>query len=178
MGLNKLKKPDFTVITHWHYDHTFGMHAINGISIAHEKTNEFLKNEKLKSQDKNYINILKKEDIHFRKEYANQNELTITLSDISFTNSLTIDLGNVTANIFHTTSPHSEDTVCVYFPEDEVLFLGDSTSEDFFNNCYMDKDKLKSLIQMIESMNCKYCVLSHCETLLKEDLLVYLNSII
>ena len=90
--------------------------------------------------------LLKKEDIHFRKEYANQNELTITLSDISFTNSLTIDLGNVTANIFHTTSPHSEDTVCVYFPEDEVLFLGDSTSEDFFNNCYMDKDKLKSLI--------------------------------
>ena len=178
IDLNKLKKTDFTVITHWHYDHTFGMHAINGISIAHEKTNEFLKNEKLKSQDKNYINILKKEDIHFRKEYANQNELTITLSDISFTNSLTIDLGNVTANIFHTTSPHSEDTVCVYFPEDEVLFLGDSTSEDFFNNCYMDKDKLKSLIQMIESMNCKYCVLSHCEPLLKEDLFVYLNSII
>ncbi len=29
-----LKKPDFTVITHWHYDHTFGMHYIHGISIA------------------------------------------------------------------------------------------------------------------------------------------------
>lgn len=23
-----LKKPDFTVITHWHYDHTFGMYHI------------------------------------------------------------------------------------------------------------------------------------------------------
>lgn len=29
----QFNKPDFTVITHWHYDHTFGMHAINGISI-------------------------------------------------------------------------------------------------------------------------------------------------
>ena len=26
--LNKFRTPDFTVITHWHYDHTFGMHAI------------------------------------------------------------------------------------------------------------------------------------------------------
>lgn len=33
------------------------------------------------------------------------------------------------------------------------MFLGDSTSEDFFNDCHMDKDKLKSLIHMIE---CKY----------------------
>ena len=91
---------------------------------------------------------------------------------------MTIDLGNVTANVFHATSPHSEDTVCIYIPEDKVLFLGDSTSEDFFNDCYMDKDKLKSLIHMIESMDCKYCVLSHCEPLLKEDLLAYLYSII
>lgn len=33
----QFKKPDFTVITHWHYDHTFGMHAISGISIANIK---------------------------------------------------------------------------------------------------------------------------------------------
>ena len=58
------------------------------------------------------------------------------------------------------------------------MFLGDSTSEDFFNDCHMDKDKLKSLTHMIESMDCKYCILSHCEPLLKEDLLAYLNSII
>lgn len=117
IDLDSFKKPDFTVITHWHYDHTFGMHAINGISIAHEKTNQFLENEKIKAEDSNYINVLKKEDIHCQKEYDHLNELTITLSDISFTNSLTIDLGNVTANIFHTTSPHSEDTVCIYIPE-------------------------------------------------------------
>ena len=116
INLNSFNKPDFTVITHWHYDHTFGMHAINGISIAHEKTNEFLENEKIKAKDSNYINVLKKEDIHFQKEYDCINELTITPSDISFTNSLTINLGNVTANIFHTTSPHSEDTVCIYNP--------------------------------------------------------------
>ena len=38
-----LKEPDFTVITHWHYDHTFGLHDISGVSIAHQKTNLFIR---------------------------------------------------------------------------------------------------------------------------------------
>ena len=28
-----LPLPDLTVITHWHWDHTFGMHAVSGRSI-------------------------------------------------------------------------------------------------------------------------------------------------
>ena len=53
-----LKKPEMTVITHWHWDHTFGMHNINGLSIAHKKTNEFLKEEKNKLMDYSYICLL------------------------------------------------------------------------------------------------------------------------
>ena len=64
----------------------------------------------------------------------------------------------VTARIFHTVSPHSEDTVCIYVPEEKVLFLGDSTSEDFFNGGYMDRDKLQVLIQMIQSTDCDCCI--------------------
>lgn len=174
----QFKKPDFTVITHWHYDHTFGMHAINGISIAHVKTNEFLKNQQKQTADPNYIETLKKEDSHFKKEYWGQDKLNIVLSDITFSDKMTLDLGGITACIFHTISPHSEDTVCVYIPEEKVLFLGDSTSEDFFNNSYMDKDKLRSLMQMIQSSDCEYCILSHCEPLNKEGLLCYLKSIL
>ena len=42
----------------------------------------------------------------------------------------------------------------------------------------MDRDKLASLIRTIRSMDCKYCILSHCEPLGKEDLLCYLESIL
>lgn len=121
----QFNKPDFTVITHWHYDHTFGMHAINGISIAYGKTNEFLKDQQEQAKNLNYIEILKKEDIHFRKEYCGQDKLSIVLSDITFSDKMTLDLGGITAQIFHTISPHSEDTTCVYVPEEKVLFLGD-----------------------------------------------------
>ena len=33
IDLEHFKKPDFTVITHWHYDHTFGLHARNIIEL-------------------------------------------------------------------------------------------------------------------------------------------------
>lgn len=55
-----LKEPDFTVITHWHYDHTFGLHDISGVSIAHQKTNLFLREQQDRANDKKYIDILKK----------------------------------------------------------------------------------------------------------------------
>ena len=37
-----LPLPSITVFTHWHWDHTFGMHAVNGLTLANEKTNRHL----------------------------------------------------------------------------------------------------------------------------------------
>lgn len=54
----------------------------------------------------------KKEDVHFEKEYCGQNKLNIMISDIAFSDNMTLDLGGITAQIFHTVSPHSDDTTC------------------------------------------------------------------
>lgn len=172
-----LKKPDFTAITHWHYDHTFGMHHIQGASIACCRTNEFLRREQQKAVDLHYIEKLKMADPYLKKEYHNKQSLNIVLSDIEFRGEIIVNLGELTAKIFQTESPHSEDTVCIYVPEEKVLFLGDSTSEDFFNGGYMDQRKLKNLIMMIEDTNCEFCVLSHSEPLKKGELLEYLYGI-
>ena len=47
---------------------------------------------------------LKAEDPHFRLEYAGQDTLHIQLAELTFTNMLTLDLGQLTARIFHTVS--------------------------------------------------------------------------
>ena len=47
---NDLPLPDITVLTHWHWDHTFGMHAVNGICIANEKTSQYLKDFRTRIQ--------------------------------------------------------------------------------------------------------------------------------
>ena len=38
-----LPLPDLTVLTHWHWDHTFGMHAVNGLCLAGEGTDRHLR---------------------------------------------------------------------------------------------------------------------------------------
>ena len=37
-----LPLPDITVITHWHWDHTLGMHAVHGLTLANEKTRQHI----------------------------------------------------------------------------------------------------------------------------------------
>lgn len=173
-----LKPPDFTVLTHWHYDHAFGLHQISGMSIAHKKTNAFLLEQQTKARQAGYMDILKREDSCFAKEYQNENELKISLADMQFDKEIVLALGGLTVRIFHAESPHSQDTVCLYAQEEKILFLGDATSEDFFNNGYLDKAKLGRLVEMIEQTDCVYCVLSHAEPLLKADLLDYLYTIL
>ena len=34
--------PKLTVLTHWHWDHTFGMHAVSSLTLANVKTNRHL----------------------------------------------------------------------------------------------------------------------------------------
>ncbi len=172
-----LPRPTFTAITHWHYDHTFGMYALESISIAQKRTNQFLTQQRELVKDPAYIYGLRQEDLHFRREYMEQDQVTVVCSDIEFEQELRLDLGGVTAQIFHTVAPHSEDTVCIFVPEEHVLFLGDATSEDFFCNGYMDQGKLEQLTTMVQETDCIFCVLSHCEPLKKEELLVYLNTL-
>jgi glyoxylase-like metal-dependent hydrolase (beta-lactamase superfamily II) len=173
----KLKKPDLTVITHWHWDHTFGMYHIHGLSIASDKTNWFLNQERAKLSDNSNVKCLKDSNVFFGREYGDNKKNVIVPSDIQFGQELTLNLGGMTAIFFHVESPHSEDTVLIYIPEEEVLFLGDSTSEDFYNDGYMDRGKLNTLINVIENTECQYCIVSHTEPLKKSDLLQYLKSI-
>ncbi|MED9822192.1 MAG: MBL fold metallo-hydrolase [Christensenellales bacterium] len=174
----ELPLPDWTVLTHGHYDHTFGMCAIAGVSIAHRLTNRYLLEQKELARDAGYILRMKQEDAHFAREYAGEDAVNIVPADIEFEGEMRIDLGGVTAHIFHTASPHAADTVCVYIPEEGVLFLGDATSEDFFNNGYLDRSKLRMLMEMIEQTPCEYTVLSHCEPLKKRELLDYLRGLL
>ena len=37
-----LPLPGLTVLTHWHWDHTFGMHAVKGLTLANNRTNGYL----------------------------------------------------------------------------------------------------------------------------------------
>lgn len=170
--------PDFTVLTHWHYDHTFGLCRTGGVSIAHEQTGAFLERERERARDPRYLEELRVEDPCFAREYGEGRRLEVIPPDLTFRDRLTLDLGGLTARVFHTEAPHSEDTVCVEIPGERVLFLGDSICGDFFNGGYLDREKLRKLARVIKDTDCALCVLNHAEPLGKGELMDYLRGIL
>lgn len=172
-----LPLPQYTIITHWHWDHTLGLNDIYGQSIVHKLTNKILREETKKYNNENYINQMKLNNPCFNYEYEGLETVLLRTGDIEFEGELTINIGNEILHIKHIESPHTIDSVIISLEKNKILFLGDATSEDYENNGYLDKGKLGKLINQIEISNCKYCMLGHAEPLLKKDLLQYLYGL-
>ncbi len=179
------KRPDMIAVTHWHWDHTFGMHAAEGITIAHEKTNNKLKemakwqwtDSEMKKRLETKVEI-EFADTCIRKEYSLLSEIQVVTSDLSFVETMKIDLGGITAELHQVESPHSDDCVCIFIPEERVLFIGDAVGVDYYNNCFLDKDKLRSLIGAVEGFDFDTCVLGHAEPMSKENILNIMHSLL
>lgn len=132
---NALKKeelplPSLTVLTHWHWDHTFAMHAVNGLCIANSKTNEHLKefkNKLLENGSEFFLNMHES----IRSEYKDGKEVIVVPSDIVFDKELLLDAGNCLIHLLETKSPHTDDSTLVHVINEGIVFLGDSNSGEF-----------------------------------------------
>lgn len=177
-----LKLPDYVAITHWHWDHSYGMHSVVGKTIACEKTNEQLKimskwqwtDEAMKKR------LLTGEDIDFadtniRKEYKELQDIKVITSDIVFKNKIEMDLGGLTVILKNVISPHSEDSVIVYVPDEKVVFIGDAYGVDYYNNYEYDSVKLNGLINVLENLDFNICLAGHSEPLSKTKIIDYLK---
>lgn len=180
-GLRKLER---IVILHWHWDHILGMHAVEGITIAHKRTNDKLAElamwEWTDSEMKKRVAEVEIEfvDTCIRKEYPLLSEIGVVTSDISFNGYMEIDLGGIVAQLHHVISPHSDDSACIFVPQEKVLFIGDAVGVDYYNNCHLDKEKLRSLITATEGFDFDICVVGHAEPVSKSNFVNIMNSLL
>ena len=121
-----LPLPRLTVLTHWHWDHTFGMHAVHGLCLSNERTNRHLREarEKLRREGPEAFLSL---DESVRAEYAGNRPMVITEADLSFSGEILLDPGNCPVRVFQAEAPHTDDSSLIYLPEEKVLFLGDAS---------------------------------------------------
>lgn len=154
-----LPLPSLTVLTHWHWDHTFGMHAVNGLCIANEKTNKHLEEWKTKIETEGTDDFLAIGE-SVRKEYEGNKKVIVTPADIVFSGEMTLDLGGCKVRIIQTESPHTDDATIVYVCEDKVLFLGDSTCSQYPNGV-KDKALAGKLADKIREIGPDTCVEGH-----------------
>lgn len=166
---NDLPLPALTVLTHWHWDHTFGMHAVHGLCLANAQTNEHLLafREKIAREGREAFLGL---DARIRAEYAGDRPIVITPADMVFAGEMQLDAGSCPIRVFQAESPHTDDATLVHATDEGVLCVGDATCGEF-PTWETDAALAGKLASAIEATGAQTCLLGHWTPLsLKETL--------
>ncbi|HHX68125.1 MAG TPA: MBL fold metallo-hydrolase [Gallicola sp.] len=178
-----LKYPDYVVLTHYDWDHSYGLHSIDSISFACTDTNNQLKkmmswkwtdqdmkNREINGDESPFCNKM------IKKEYPNR-DIIIKMADIEFEKHLKIDLGGISCELFKVNEYHTKDSVVIYIPEEKYLFLGDCIYASSRHNDETKQKLLKDLIYTIEKIDFNFCIIGHeKKPITKEILMVSLKK--
>ena len=173
-----LESPDFIILTHWHWDHVFGLSNTNIPAISSTLTQvKLIEMSEWKWDDESMMNrLITGEDIEFcdinmRLEYDDCCDIKVRCADMTFVNELNINLGDCTCNIRRIENDHANDSVVAYVPEDKLIFLGDIISPDYHHGSeHYTKEKFYSLRENLLSYDFDYAVHGHTEVFTMDTL--------
>jgi len=174
----QVPQPDLLALTHWHWDHIFGLSALDGVvSFAHHETKEAMEkliplswsNEALDER------VQAGMEIEFcataiKKEFPEERNITIALPTITFEGRMEMDLGGLTCVLQHVGGDHASDSVVIYIKEEKILFLGDSIYADIFSpKTNYTIDKTRELLNQLETFEAETYILSHTGAISREE---------
>ena len=176
--------PDITVATHWHWDHTFGLPAVKGLTIATRATNNALRQVQSWTWDEQSMEarLRSGEDIQacvdcIRREYADPEDIRVATADMEIESPVTLDLGGVTCRLIPQDSPHSRDGLFLHIPEEKALAVGDGESGDYYelDGAY-DPAKKDALLSFLEGLDYDLALPGHQAPWSKEEELKTLRA--
>ncbi|WP_252235156.1 MBL fold metallo-hydrolase [Clostridium sp. ZS1] len=160
----------YLVLTHWHWDHVFGIKTMNLINIVHKQSNEKLEwmkglewtDEAIRKRVEN------KKEIEFCEEHIkiehknNDRKIEVANADIIFDRNIEINLGGVIVKVEHINVDHSEDCCLVNVVDENVTFMGDAMYLDMYNGPWSySREKLYPLLDKLISYNSEYYIPAH-----------------
>lgn len=130
----------FVAVTHWHWDHVFGLSAFDAPAVAHSETRHMVaemarwdwSDEALDRRVAEGVEIAFCRD-NIIAELPDRSGLVLRPPEIAFHGRVEIDLGGVRCNVVHVGGDHAADASVVYVPEDRVLFIGDCLGPDLYS---------------------------------------------
>lgn len=164
-----LPLPALTVLTHWHWDHTFAMHAVHGLCIANEKTNQYLADFRNRIEKEGTDFFLAMDECICR-EYEGGKPVIVKIADIIFKNEMMLDAGNCPIRLFQAQSPHTDDSTLIQVMDERVLILGDSTG-GVYPVWTKDPVLVSKLAETIRTADPVICIPGHSDPLSLEDLI-------
>ena len=165
LNKNKLPKPKYTIITHHHWDHTFGLYYTDTIGLGLKETQDKLTYHKNTLETKGINELFIQKEIpafcidHINLEYKhNKKQIQIKLLDKIVRDKTEID--NLIMLKFP--SNHSNDNLAILDKNTNILFIGDALcgmidEYDFIT----DKDIILEQINVLKKLDFKIIIESH-----------------
>ncbi|MBR5344296.1 MAG: MBL fold metallo-hydrolase [Clostridia bacterium] len=164
---NGLPLPQLTVLTHWHWDHTFAMHAVHGLCLANAQTNAYIRDIREKIAREGPESFLAFHE-SIRREYEDGKPVIVTLADLVFTGKMELDTGNCPIRIFQAEAPHTDDSTLIHVPSESVLFIGDAEG-GAFPHWKKDMGLARKLADTVRKTGATVCVEGHWKPVPTED---------
>ena len=160
--------PKYTIITHWHWDHSFGLPYIQGESISSQLTRqqlEVVSNWKWTKKDMEQ-RVKDGTDIEFvneciQKVYSDLSMIKIITTDIIVNDNMKLDLGDIQLELYARDSIHSRDALLAYIPQEKALFVGDADCEDLYNGGEVKFNRLKAYREFVNEFEIERYFLGH-----------------
>ena len=139
LSLLGISRPQYVVLTHWHWDHVFGASEVGAQIVAQSLTAEKL--IELSKRDwsdtgleRQVATDLETEEgaDNIKTELPEPRSVRVAQANVIFRDSLELQLGAVTCRIEHVGGDHSADSSVVFILPDRVLFLGDCLAGVFY----------------------------------------------
>lgn len=126
----QLSHPKFVTITHWHWDHTFGISATNAVIIANSLTNKQLCKMRGWKWDEESMDkrVAAGEEIEFcnsmiKKEYPEKDKIKVISADMIFNDYFMLDLGGITCEMIKIGGCHSDDSTIFMYQKKRYYLL-------------------------------------------------------
>ena len=165
-----LPAPDSAVLTHWHWDHSFGMEAITIPIAAHRETAKQLdRMAAYDYSDEGLAELVKQGiEVEFIREHmiieladTQRRNLKLRQPDIIFDEKHSYNLGNVHCEVVHVGGDHASDSCVMYIPEDKVLFMGDCFYYTVYEEPRHYTKKVLKLIDKLEAFDAEQYIEGH-----------------
>lgn len=177
MKTHNLGSPDLLALTHWHWDHIFGMKHLGLPSIATKQTITHMKEMQPYAWTDGALQERMDQGIEIpfcadaiKLEFGATRDIEVVLPTIGFEGQLDLDLGGVHCQLIEVENDHSPGSLLVYIPEERVVFLGDAMYADIFSPKWnYTVERTTRLLTTLDRLDADYYIWSHGEAMPKSE---------